>query len=222
MNRKKKISETATRYEEARGVFYDRYMVLSHAVRRWQIVSFALLAVITLLAALSLHLARSQRLIPYVVEKDALGRAQFAGALSESYIEDDALIAAQLSSVIMDLRTIYQDAAAQTDMIERAYQFVTPQAATFLSSYFENQNPIELGKRLIRRVEIEHVIRVPGSRSWNVTWRESEIGILDGSREESAWQAYLTITFSPPESLEEARLNPLGLFISGITWSKEL
>ena len=216
------MQKTENPYEAARGVFYDRYMVLSKAVRHWQLATFALLAVLVCLSALSLYLARSQRLVPYVIERDGLGRTRYAGALEAADLEQDELIAAQLASVITNLRTIYRDAAAQTDMINEAYRFVTPEAARFLSNYFAEHNPIELSKRLIRRVEIEHVIRVPGSDSWNLAWRESEILTLDGSRTESAWQAYVTLAFQAPADEASARANPLGMFISAINWSKQV
>ncbi len=210
-------------YAEARGVFYDRYMVLSRAIRQWQLVAFALLSLCVLLAASALHLGRSQRLIPYLIERDALGRTRYAGVIQPADIAQDELVASQLAFVITNLRTIYQDAVAQTDMINAAYRFVTPEAARYLSAYFASpdNNPIALGQRQIRRAEIEHAIRVPGSDSWNLAWRETTIQAAGGAREESAWQAYVTVVFEPPTNEETARANPLGLYISGMNWSRQ-
>jgi type IV secretion system protein VirB5 len=69
-------------------------------------------------------------------------------------------------------------------------------------------------------VQVTSIVRA-SDRSFQVKWTESdyERGSLAGT---SRWTAFLSVLVEPPASAETLRKNPLGLYVDGIDWSREL
>lgn len=62
---------------------------------------------------------------------------------------------------------------------------------------------------------------VAAGASFRIAWTERRY--QDGSLiETSRWSAILTVTHVPPRTPDALRRNPLGVFVSAISWSKEL
>lgn len=59
------------------------------------------------------------------------------------------------------------------------------------------------------------------SRSFQIRWieRRYENNQLAGT---DRWTAILTIVLQPPRTEDRLRKNPLGIFVNGINWSREL
>jgi type IV secretion system protein VirB5 len=67
---------------------------------------------------------------------------------------------------------------------------------------------------------VTSVVRASNS-SFQVKWTEQSYdrGSLAG---ETRWTAILTTITEPPFTEEDLRKNPLGLYVNGIAWSREL
>jgi len=83
-----------------------------------------------------------------------------------------------------------------------------------------NNDPFaEVGKVQVA-VDVSSVIRA-SKNSFRIAWTERRY--QDGSLiETSRWSAILTVTHVPPRTPDALRRNPLGVFVSAISWSKEL
>jgi type IV secretion system protein VirB5 len=101
-----------------------------------------------------------------------------------------------------------------------AYGFVTGRGARFLDAYAQGADPFAgIGTRTVS-VQVTSIVRASGS-SFQVKWTESdyERGNPAGS---SHWTAILSVVRRPPASADVLRRNPLGLYVDGIDWSREL
>ena len=69
-------------------------------------------------------------------------------------------------------------------------------------------------------VEVTSVVRASDS-SFQVRWIERSYarGSLAATER---WTAILSIVIQPPRTEERLRRNPLGIYINGLSWSKEL
>jgi type IV secretion system protein TrbF len=205
---------------EFAGVFGD----LARGKRNWQVMAFALAGVLAIVVLAYVRLAASTRLVPYVVEVDRLGQVVGAGAAEPMRSPDDRLIASQLAQFVRNLRTVLPLAAAsaQAEMVRRGYAFVAPEAAGFLNDYFArpDNDPRVLGARITRRVDITSVLRVPGSGVWTVRWSEAEAPVgSDAPTRTTAWEAYVAAKVVPPSTMDGLQDNPLGLYVTSITWT---
>jgi type IV secretion system protein VirB5 len=215
---------------------------LARGKRNWQLVAFGALGVSGLLAGGLVTLATQSRITPYVVEVDRLGRAQAFGPAERLRLTDQRVVTSQLAAFVRDVRAVVGDAAVQADLVRRAYAYADQGAASFLNVYFTDtaNDPRLLGREHTRLVEITSVLPVPGPpmpgvpasgardqeaarlpATWKVSWTETTIPRgLGGAPVVSAWEGYLTTRLAPPADAERITLNPLGLYVTSVTWTR--
>ena len=89
-----------------------------------------------------------------------------------------------------------------------------------LSDHARANDPFaEVGKMQVA-VDVSSVIRASRD-SFRIAWIERRY--QDGSLvETSRWSAILTTSIQPPRTPDALRRNPLGVFVTAISWSKEL
>ncbi|CEF48484.1 unnamed protein product [uncultured bacterium] len=101
-----------------------------------------------------------------------------------------------------------------------AYDFATDRAAVFLNDYARINDPFKaIGDRSVS-IEVTSVVRASDT-SFQVKWTEQVYrqGSLAATER---WTAILTTIIETPRTAEVLRKNPLGLYVNGIAWSREL
>jgi type IV secretory pathway TrbF-like protein len=212
----------------ARHEFENIFMNLARAKRNWQLVAFVLLALLGTVIVSYVQLASTSRIMPYVVEVDQLGRAVAFGPAEPLRVTDRRVTVAELVTFLKNVRTVVPSADAQRDLIRRAYAFVDQRGAAFLNEYFANpaNDPRILGTRMTRLVELTSILPVPGAldattSTWKVQWTERELPTAAGTTARTtAWEGYLTTRTIPPQHADVIEENPLGLYITTITWTQ--
>ena len=216
-------AEQENPYLAGRRAFADRYMDLAKGKRNWQLTAFAALGLLATVTLAYIQLASTARVTPYLVEVDQLGQAKAIGPAERMEKASARLVASQLALFVRNLRSVYPDPLAQKEMVERAYAFAGESVEAWLNAYFARpeHDPRLLGRRLTRRVEVQSVIAVPESKSWKVSWVETETPRgSEGTERRSAWEAYLTVEEVPPTSAATVEANPLGLYVTAINWTE--
>ena len=214
-----------------RAEFQSMFGDLARGKRNWQLVAYAALGIAAIESVGLVTAATQSRITPYVVEVDRLGQAQAFGPAEAMKATDRRVVVRDLTSFIRDLRTVTADPAVQADLVTRAYAFVDKNAAGFLNEYFADpeNDPRLLAADLTRLVDVTSVLPVPGApagrETWKVTWTETAIphtaGAASGLSTTSAWEGYLSTRMVPPTTADaRMAINPLGLFITSINWTK--
>src|SRR2546428_8039853 len=80
----------------ARTEFTNAFGDLAAGKRNWQVMSYALVGLLTLVTIAYVRLAASSHVVPYVVQVDRLGQVVTVGAADELKRPDQRLIASQL------------------------------------------------------------------------------------------------------------------------------
>ena len=199
----------------------DRYAGLARGKRNWQLAALSLLAVDALLSAGIIYLATQSRVSPFVVEVDRLGQAVAFGPAEQLRKTDERLIRYQLNLFIRDVRSVFADAEVQKTVINRAYAHAKDGALGFLNDYFKKSNPFLREAEGTVTVQVQSVLRL-SPRSWQVQWRETHLAPAGRVVSETAWQAVLGVELSPPETTDVLLVNPLGLYVTEINWTKTL
>ena len=157
---------------------------------------------------------------PYVVEVDTLGEVRAVGSAATSYEPTDVQIAYHLARFIENVRSLSIDPIVVRQNWLRAYDYATAQAANTLNEYARENDPFSnIGQRTVT-VEVTSVVRSSGD-SFDVRWRERayENGALAGT---TRYTAVLSIVLQLPRTEEALRKNPLGIYVHGLNWSRDL
>ena len=208
------------RYEFAR-----QFTDLAKGKRNWQLVAFGSLALLALSVVGLVTLALQSRVVPYVVEVDRLGRASAIAPAEAVPAVADRVVTAAVARFVADIRTAYPDPVAQRDAVYRAYAHVAGDARGYLEGYFSDpaNDPRQKGRGYRRAVEVTNVLPVPGGveggpTTYRVQWNEREESPREGTRER-AWEGYLSVTVAPPTTTEAVERNPLGVYVTDLSWS---
>jgi type IV secretion system protein VirB5 len=209
----------------ARNEFSNVFGDLAKAKRNWQLIAFALMALLSMVTLSYVRLASSSRVVPYVVQVDRLSQVSSVGSAEKLVAPDQRLVTSQLAQFIRAVRTVLPAAAAagQADMIRRGYAFVAPEAAGFLNDYFANprNDPRLLGTRLTRQIDVTGILPVPNSQVWRLQWTELERSTQPGGpARTTAWEGYATVKIIPPNSTETIQDNPLGVYVTTVNWTQ--
>lgn len=225
------VAAQLSAHARGRAEFQAMFGDLARGKRNWQLVAYAALTIAAIESVGLVTAATQSRITPYVVEVDRLGQAQAFGPAEAMKATDRRVVVRDLTAFIRDLRTVTADPAVQADLVTRAYAFVDRNAAGFLNEYFADpeNDPRLLAADLTRLVDVTSVLPVPGApagrETWKVTWTETAIPLAGGSANglstTSAWEGYLSTRIVPPVRADaRMAVNPLGLFVTSINWTK--
>lgn len=213
----------------ARHEFDNQFGNLARGKRNWQLVAATSLALLTLVLVAYIRMAATAHITPYVVEVDHLGRAVAFGPATPLRDTDRRIIIAQLTQFIRNIRTVAQSDLVEREYLRLAYAFVDQRAAQFLNTYYADptHDPRTLALQGPRTVDVNAVLPLPTNGTstsptlWKVTWTETTIPTGGtGSLHTDAWEAFLTIRLVPPTTADRIQDNPLGLYISAISWTQ--
>lgn len=212
--------EPATPYQRAGQVWDERLGSSRAQARNWRLAAFGSLALSGVMALGLVWQAGRSSITPYVVEVDRQGDVRAVGAAAEAYVPSDAQIANHLARFITDVRSLPLDPIVLRQNWLEAYDYATDRGAAVLNEYARANDPFgKVGKQSIA-VEITSVVRAsPGS--FQVRWveRRYENGALAAT---DRWTAILSIVLQLPRSEGQLRKNPLGIYVNGLNWSREL
>ena len=209
-----------TPYQRAGQVWDERLGASRVQARNWRLMAFASLGLSLLMGTGLVWQAGRSSITPYVVEVDRQGDVRAVGAAAETYVPSDAQIANHLARFISDVRALPLDPiVVRQDWLE-AYDYATDRGAAVLNEYARANDPFaKVGKQSVA-VEVVSVVRAsPGSFQLRWIERRYENGALAATER---WTAILSIVLQPPGNEAQLRKNPLGIYVNGLNWSREL
>jgi len=212
----------ANPYAEARREWNDRYLELVLERRWWQAVAGAELVVTLILAGGLVWLSLQHKTIPYVVEVDALGAAlAIKPAENAGYTADERIVRYQLAAFIRGARQVMTDRIAMKKGLEQVYAYARGAARTYLDEYYRANNPFEIAKTYAVVPTVTSLLRLSPT-SWQIRWTEEQRGLDGLLLGKSQWEGVVTTEVVPPTSEDTIHVNPLGLYVTDIRWTKQL
>jgi type IV secretion system protein VirB5 len=210
-------------YLAARDEWNERYRDLIVAGRNWRLLGVTS-SVVALVAVLGLIVIGAKpKVIPYIVAVDNLGKVVSQGTAVQASVADDRLKRAALWSWVQDWRMVSSDATVEKNAIERVYAQIgngTP-AAIRISDAYRDGSPLKLAQTETVSVNVR-ALYASSKDSYEVEWTET---IFDLKGEQIGTQNYkgvITISIHPPDDEGLARVNPLGIYVTNVSWSKVL
>jgi type IV secretion system protein VirB5 len=212
--------EPETPYQRAGQLWDERIGSARAQAKNWRLMAFGGLFLTTGLSGALVWQSMQSRVVPYVVEVDALGQAQAVAPAAKDYRPTDPQIAWFLGRFITGVRARSLDPVLMRENWLSAYDFATERASLFLGEYARTSNPFaDVGRKTVS-VQVTSIVRASDT-SFQVKWTEQqyERGSLAST---SRWTAMLTVKIKPPRLADVLRKNPLGLYVDAIDWSREL
>ena len=170
-------------------------------------------------------LARAEQFAPSPTAQEPEARRSLTEGVDRKAFSTrpDRLKRAALVQWVSDWRTVTSDGVAQRKSIDRVYSMIgrgTP-AQVQVSEYYRNDPPYKRAQTVMVSVDVKAVY-ASGDKTWEVEWVEVARGITGDVQSEQRWKGSFTVAVNPPSDERLARVNPLGLFITNLSWSKVL
>lgn len=209
-----------TPYQAAGQVWDERLGSSRVQARNWRLMAFGCLGLALVMAGALAWRANQSLVTPYVIEVDAAGQVRAVGEAATPYKPTDAQIAFHLARFVTNVRSLAIDPVVVRQNWLEAYEFATDRAAATLNEYARANDPFaRVGQQSIA-VEVTSVVRA-SDNTFQVRWIERSYanGALSTTER---WTAMLSIVVQAPRTEERLRRNPLGIYINGLSWSREL
>ncbi|MEZ5632438.1 MAG: conjugal transfer protein TrbF [Burkholderiaceae bacterium] len=209
-----------TPYQAAAQVWDERIGSARVQAKNWRLMAFGSLTLALLMAGGLVWRSAQSIVTPYVIEVDQAGQVRTVGEAATPYRPGDAQIAHHLARFITDVRSLSIDPIVVRRNWLEAYDYTTDRGAATLNDYARTNDPFSrIGQNSVA-VEVTSVVRASDS-SFQVRWIER--GYVNGAPSTTErWTAVLSIVLQPPRTEERLRKNPLGIYVNGLSWSREL
>lgn len=188
----------------------------------WRRIAVGLLiANVCLAGGLTVQSLKSQ-IIPYVVTVDkTTGEVEKAGAFIENdYTPQAAETKYFISQFIQNARNIQLDPVQQQRSQEKAIAFLTKTAAQKFLSIQQNEGFTKRYAYVTIQSKIKSIQKIPDTESYHASWTEDEFTIDTGKINKVDYEGVFTITMLPVKDDETLLVNPLGIYISDLNFSK--
>ena len=212
--------QPATPYQSAAQVWDERIGSARVQAKNWRLMAFGCLVLALLMAGGLVWRSAQSIVTPYVVEVDQAGQVRTVGEAATPYRPNDAQIAYHLAQFVTLVRSLSIDPIVVRQNWLGAYDYTTDRGAAVLNEYARAHDPfVRVGKESAT-VQITSVVRASDT-SFNVRWTEQHFvnGALASTER---WNAVISTVLQTPRTEQRLRKNPLGIYVNGLSWSREL
>ncbi|HXO17692.1 MAG TPA: conjugal transfer protein TrbF [Candidatus Dormibacteraeota bacterium] len=208
-----------TPYLSARREWNERYGDYIARARSWRWAAFGALALSLVLAVGVVWQGAQSKVVPYVVEVDKLGDAVAVARADHAVPADVHVIKAQLAAWIVDVRSVSSDPLAQKAALSRSYAMTVATATLFLNDYYRQHSPFSQNRTVA--VSVDAVLPI-SKQTYQIQWSEDGRDLQGRNLATTHWLASVTVAFDPPTDERGVLSNPLGLYVTGISWTQHL
>ncbi|HEI6959888.1 TPA: conjugal transfer protein TrbF [Yersinia enterocolitica] len=212
--------QPATPYQAAEQVWDERIGSARVQARNWRLMAFGCLVLALLMAAGLVWRSAQSIVTPYVVEVDHGGQVRAVGEAATPYRANDAQIAHHLARFLTLVRSLSIDPVVVRQNWLDAYDYTTDRGAAVLNEYARANDPFARIGRETVTVQINSVVRA-SEASFQVRWTERRY-VNGAAAGVERWTAVVSIVLQTPRTEERLRRNPLGIYVTGLSWSREL
>lgn len=212
--------EPITPYQAAGQIWDERIGSARVQAKNWRLMAFGSMSLALLMAGGLVWRSAQSIVTPYVIEVDQAGQVRAVGEAATPYQPADAQIAFHLARFISGVRSLSIDPIVVRQSWLEAYDYTTDKGAAVLNDYARTNDPFSrIGQQSVA-VQVNSVVRASDT-SFQVRWTErryvnGEAAGLD------RWTAVLSIVLQAPRTEERLRKNPLGIYVNGLSWTREL
>lgn len=189
------------------------------SARAWRAIAFAALALAGGLVLALTAVAMQSRTFVHVVEVAPEGQVLSVKTADAAWTPNEAQTAYFIGRFVRLVRSLPTDAIVLRENWLEAYRFLTPPAAARLSEIARADDPFAQVGTAGRVVHVRSIVR-RSAASWQVAWTEETTGAAVGPAR-ATYTGLFSVRHAPPSDAEQVAVNPLGLFITEFSWSRD-
>jgi type IV secretion system protein VirB5 len=209
-----------TPYQAAQQLWDERIGSARVQAKNWRLMALGTLALAWFAFGALAWQSSHAKVTPYVVEVDHQGDVRAVGPAMESYRPTDAQIEYHLEHFIRAVRSLPLDPIVLRQQWLEAYDYTTDRGALTLNGYARANDPFSRVGHASVSVEVSSVVRASPT-SFQLRWVEHTY--VDGSLDTTErWTAIVSVVLKMPTDEVRIRKNPLGVYVDGLDWSREL
>ncbi|MGI8744400.1 MAG: VirB8/TrbF family protein [Bryobacteraceae bacterium] len=208
-------------YLAARREWDERYGDQITRAKNWRTMA-TLSALVALLATSGVvWLSVRSHVIPFVVLVDSLSRPVASGIAEQASGTDDRLKRASVFTWVENLRLVTTDGVSQRKAIDRVYAAIAngTAAQTFVSDFYRADPPAKRAQTETVSVEVTSVLPT-SDRSYEVEWTETTRDLYGAVKSTERWKGSFSVVINPPRDERQARVNPVGLYVTNASWAR--
>jgi type IV secretion system protein VirB5 len=219
----KKNQTTGNPYIDGHNEWQEMFGSYVNQAYIWRIVAIICLLITGVSVYGNVIQSKQNKVVPYIVQVDKLGTAAAVGRADLASPAPRALIQAELANVITNWRTVTADLDLQRRMVDRLSHFISGAAQGFVTEWFEANNPYKIARenKLIH-VDIKGLPLPVSNDSWRVEWTETIRNHVGTFLSATTYEATLKIIVVPPKTDSEIIVNPGGVWITELSYSRVL
>ena len=189
-----------------------------------RLLLIGLMCVEIILVGALVYKSLSSSVVPYVVEVDTTtGAVRNIGTIESStkYKPSDAVYKYFLSKFVKNVREMPLDPIVYRENLNSAYGFLTENAMAKLQTMMKSEGMSEkFGKQTVQ-IEISTVLPMEGGHSYQIRWQEESFTIGSGEKKVTPYSGIFTVQTIQSDDEENLNVNPISLYISDFSWSKD-
>lgn len=201
--------------------YLDRMGEFQQRERMWMYAAFLAFVSCIVLAAALAHEAQKSRVVPFVVEVNRLGKSVPVEPLEATTLSDDRIVKYMLAEWIRHARSVLADPILERKWMMFVHNHTVGAGRVFIDRYYGrmDRNPLIVGQKTLVDVEISQLFK-KSDRTWYAEWTETSWSIKGEKGETHKWQGFFSVEIVPPTTSNEIRENPLGQYLTYISWNR--
>lgn len=187
--------------------------------RNWRLMAFTMAGVTLILAGGLVYEANRSHVEAYFVPVDRAGKPGTVQLAGDLYRPTQAEISYFLGQWVNLMFSKPVDPVVLKQNIDRAFSYLAGHARVTMTEWGQHNDPSkDIGHQAIT-VNVEDVLQ-RSARTWQVNWSQQTYedgGLVSTTR----FTGLFEITIRPPASQATLLINPLGLTITDLSWSRD-
>ena len=211
-------------YIKARKEYDEITHNINASKQNWQRIAFILGLALIISITSNIFTIKKAHIVPYIVEVDNLGRSLAMSEAKEMPLNDERIIKAFVYQYIDMSRSVISDPEALRKDLTRVYQeSIKSVQSNFLDPYYKQNNPFDYAQNKgTRHIELLVFLK-EAENTYSVEWREIERNYDNQILGEAHYKALISVIQIPHTDEDQYRenpLNPFGLYVTSLSWSK--
>jgi type IV secretory pathway TrbF-like protein len=212
-------------YTEASEVWLERYGTYIQQAYNWRLIALLEAVALTFAIVGLIFLNSQSKIVPYVVAIDKVGTAIAVAPADRASTVDPRVVRAQLANWIVFARSVVTDRIVELQYIDSVYALVAADspAKGYLDTWYptDGHSPFDRSKSETDSVVVNAILPISPD-SYELQWTETIRDLHGRVTKTQTWDATATVAFRPPDNEQTILKNPLGLYITSISWTQKL
>lgn len=200
----------------------DRTLRSAVHTANWQrIAMFAMFVALVAVIGVG-YIGAQSKVIPYLIEVDNLGRTIAVRAVDgrDATVDANRMIYREMVMLIENTRSVSLDFQQNNKALTLAFSRLTGAAYNYVRNDLSIKKPNEIAATKTVWVDVQLALPVT-ENTWQVEWLETSYN-LGGEKmgPPERWKANIHYELRPGAKETDLRINPVGIYIHSITWTK--